>query len=490
MSQRRQGRNRTRSHSQTAGPEHSPGRRRIQDRIRDHLTELAEAPGLAFSQLLPQEMLTETLADCGVEFRNRIYTPVVTLWAFLWQVLSSSHTCEGAVARVVGWRIAEGLGLCSSNNGSYCEARQRLPLQWLKELLQRTGALLHAQVPEDWLWKGRQVTMVDGTTVSMPDTSPNQEAFPQPRTQKPGVGFPIARLVVVFSLACGAALDMALGPYKGKQTGENSLFRRLMKSLVPGDVVLADRCYSGYCDVALLQQHGADVVVRKHQLRKTDLSHGRRLGRDDHVVTWSKPSRCPEGLDQETFDQLPDTLELREVTVHVEQKGQRTRSLTLITTLLDPKAYTASDLAELYRRRWDAEIDLRSLKQTLQMDVLRCQTPEMVEKELWMHLLAYNAVRLLIGEAAVAHNIPPSRLSFSGCLQLLRVFHTQGLLAAAAADPDGPEYAAMLQAIAQRTIPHRPDRHEPRARKRRPKPYPLLQVPREEAREELMSCLS
>jgi hypothetical protein len=448
----------------------------IHGRVGGHVARLIKQDGLAFAGVLTAARVESALRRCEGAFRDRIFSPAVTRWAFLGQVLGADHSCGDAVARGVAWRAAAGLPPCSANTGSYCQARGRLPLGLLQRLLRGLGARLHAQGPDTWRWKGRVVKVVDGTTVSMPDTPANQAAFPQPRTQKPGLGFPIARRVVVFSLACGAALDLAAGPCKGKKSGENSLFRRLIRRLAPGDVVLADRGFSGYCDLALLRQRGVDVVVRKHHRRHTDLRRATRLGRGDHLVIWRKPAQPPDSMSRRMFDALPARMTLRQVTIHLRKKGHRTRTLTRVTSLLDPRTYTRADLAELYRRRWDAELDLRSLKITLRMDVLRCKTPDMIVKELWMHLLAYNAVRLLMAQAADAHEQSPARLSFAGSLQLLRTFHAAGLLTDPATLP------TLLHAIAQRIAPYRPGRNEPRAVKRRPKPHPLLQLPRHQAR--------
>jgi hypothetical protein len=262
------------------------------------------------------------------------------------------------------------------------------------------GHRLHDGLPEDWLWCGRRVKVVDGTTVSMPDTQANRREYPQSRSQKPGLGFPIARLVVVFCLATGCALEAAIGKYQGKQTGENALFRGTWEGLSAGDVSLGDRYYGSYLDIALLKRRGVDSVCRLHQRRVADFRRGRRLGREDHIVTWPKPDR-PEWMDQATYESLPGQMEVRVVRVHVAVRGFRTRVLDLVTTLLDADIYRKKDLADLYRRRWEAELHLRSIKVVLGLDVLRCQTPEMVRKELWMGLLGYNVIRAAMVEVIV-----------------------------------------------------------------------------------------
>jgi hypothetical protein len=288
--------------------------------------------------------------------------------------------------------------------------------------------------------------------------------------------------VTLVSLAVGTALDMAVGPYQGKETGELALFRQLHHNLAEGDVLLGDRCFGSYLEIAAVQQRGADVVLRLHQCRRVDFHTGRRLGKGDHVVTWSKPTR-PAWLDQASYAALPDTLPVREVRVRVTQKGFRTQTLIVVTTLRDAREVTAAELGQLYRARWQAELDLRSLKEALHMDVLRCQTPQLVEKELWAHLLVYNLIRTVMAQAAQAHDVLPTELSFTGALQTLKAFAPHLLQAR------GAKVQALcrelLQAVASHRVGDRPDRYEPRALKRRPKPHRLLNEPRAKARRRL-----
>jgi hypothetical protein len=299
--------------------------------------------------------------------------------------------------------------------------------------------------------------------------------------QKPGVGFPILRFLVIFSLGVGTVLDAAFCPYQGKQTSELALFRRLHESLDAGDVVLGDRHFCSFFEIADLKRRGADVVLRQHQCRKTDFRRGVRLGRYDHRVVWKKPAR-PDWMDEESYQQFPDELAMREVRIHIKGKGRevRTRTLTIATTLTDPQAVGKTDLAELYRRRWQAELHLRSLKTVLQMDVLRCKTPEMVRKEIWAHLLAYNLIRKVTAQAAWKYGIKPYTISFKATLQTLKAFAWPLLTCAMSKLPDVIE--EMLRAIARHGVGNRPGRVEPRALKRRPKPYDLLTKPREKAR--------
>jgi len=304
----------------------------------------------------------------------------------------------------------------------------------------------------------------------MPDTPANQSAYPQQKSQKPGCGFPIARILVIFSLSVGTVLEAAIAKYTGKQTGENSLLRGLYSSLAKGDVVLADRYFSGWCDLALLQQRGMDVVIRKHQLRPTDFRAGKRLGKEDHFVSWTRPQR-PKWMTADQYATLPEVLTLREIRICVAAKGMRTRSLVVVTTLLDPEKYPRDEIALLYRHRWEAELHLRSIKVILQMDHLRCKTPERVRKEFYTHLLGYNLIRGVMAVAACQSGQSPWEISFKGTLQTLSQF-----LPVLAATPTTEAWCtAMLTAIAAHEVGNRPDRFEPRRTKRRPKPYKLLQ---------------
>jgi hypothetical protein len=312
--------------------------------------------------------------------------------------------------------------------------------------------------------------MVDGSTITMPDTPENQAAYPQPKSQKPGCGFPIARILVVFSLSAGTVLEAAIGKHKGKQTGENSLFRQFHPILAEGNVVLADRYFSGWFDIALLRQRGVDMVVRKHQLRPTDLRTGKRLGKEDHLVVWSRPAR-PPWMPAEQHLALPTTLTLREVRVRVSQPGMRTKSLLVVTTLLDAQQYPADEIASLYRRRWQAELHLRSIKIVLQMDHLRCKTPERVRNEFYMHLVGYNLIRGVMAAAARQAGKFPWEISFKGTLQTLSQFLPL-LTAGVAADA---WCEGLLRAVAAHIVGDRPDRFEPRRVKRRPKHYLRLQ---------------
>jgi hypothetical protein len=451
--------------------------------ISHKVEELRNVPQLPFHDLLDPNTVAHVLEENHVRFRDRIFTPLVTLWTFLSQVLSPDHSCREAVARLIAFRVARGEKPCGPETGSYCKARQRLPLKVLTDLVRGTGQQLDEQATDAWTWNGRRVQLVDGSTVSMPDTAANQQAFPQPRTQKAGVGFPLARLVAVISLATGAVRDLALGPYQGKQTGETALFRALWDRFIPSDIVVGDRYFASFFGIAPLLARGVDGLFRMHQRRNYDFRRGRRLGVEDHVVRWTKPSR-PEWMDEALYAQLPEELLIRELRVKVQRAGFRVEELVLVTTLLDPQEYSKEEVADLYLKRWNIELDLRSIKSVMKMDVLRCETPGMVEKEVWMHLLAYNLIRGLMARAAAAHGKEPRCLSFKGALQALGAFReglqwTRGrrrrLL-----------WEALLGVVASYEVGDRPNRVEPRAIKRRPKPHKLLNEPRGQARERLL----
>jgi hypothetical protein len=444
--------------------------------------------GMPLSNVLSAEMVERELASIGGVWLDRIYTPVVTLWVFLSQVLSADHSCRAAVARLISHRVASGESPCSAETGAYCQARKRLPEKLFAQTVRQTGRALEDQIDRRSLWKGRHVKVFDGSTVSMPDTAANQQAYPQPASQKPGVGFPLARIAAVFSLASAAILELGICRFAGKGQSELGLLRLFWNVFHPGDVMLADRYLCSWFEIAILKGRNVDSVCRLHQQRRADFRRGKRLSRNDHLVYWPKP-RKPDWLDQETYDSLPNLLVIRETRVWVTQPGFRTEEVIVATTLLDAEAYPKSDLADLYRARWNAELDLRSLKQTMQMDVLRCRTPELVRKEIWTHLLAYNLIRTIMAQAAEKHGLRPRSISFKGTIQTLAAF--QPLIELTAGhDRCLAIYHQILDAIATHRVADRPNRYEPRRRKRRPKPYPLLMKPRYEAKRDMLKRVS
>src|SRR5580765_6100414 len=433
---------------------------------------------LPFTDILSETLVEEALQAAGASWIDRIFSPLVTLWVFLGQVLSADHSCRAAVARLIAHRVAQGEKPCSAETGAYCQARKRLPEKFFSEVARRTGRALDDGVDARWLWKGRRVYVYDGSAVSMPDTTENQRDYPQPDTQKPGLGFPLARLAAVFSLACGAVLDIGICRYAGKGQSELGMLRTLWDLFRPGDVMLADRLMCTWTEIVMLKQRGVDCVCSLTSHRKADFRRGERLGKDDHIVKWPKPGK-PRSIDRETYNALPEFLMVRECRVRIEQPGFRVTTLIVATTLLDPVEFSRDDLAQLYRARWHAELDLRSLKQTMQMDVLRCKTPELVRKEIWTHVLAYNLIRTIIAQAATRHGIEPRTISFKGAVQTLEAF--QPVIALQGEHNSAFRkilYEHLLDAIAIHRVADRPDRYEPRLRKRRPKHYGLLRQPR------------
>ncbi len=406
-------------------------------------------PALIFARVIDCEDIARAVAEEVGKTRDRIFTPMVTLSLFLSQLLSDDHTCLPAVARLLAWRTARGMPACSPDTGGYCKARQRLPETLLPRLVRDTADGLQDNAPEAWLFHGRRVVLADGSTVSMPDTPENQAEYPQHSNQKPGCGFPIARIVVLISLAVGCVLDAAIGAGKGKLTGEMALIRTLHGRLKPGDIMLADSYYSSFDEVVTLAGMKVDVVMRQHGSRRSDFRRGMRLGHEDHLVEWQRSRNRPAWMSREEFAALPRVLLMREVKVRVDKRGFRTKVFVVVTTLLDPEAFPQQELAGLYRARWHAELDIRSIKQTLKMDVLRCKTPAMVRKEIWGHFLVSNLIRGVMAKAAkaAAHGLLPRDLSLQGARQTVAGFRAE----LSQADV---ELAVVLRAVALR----QPDR--------------------------------
>jgi hypothetical protein len=452
------------------------------------LRSFATADGLPFAEVLSEEQIAQMAEEEGVCFGSDpacVYTPAVTLWAFLAQCLSSSKSCVAAVARLLVLRLALGSPACSAATGAYCKARAKLPERFLQRLALQVGSAVEGQAPDGWRWKGKRVLLADGTECSLPDTPENQQEYPQPSSQKPGLGFPLLRLVVLLTFATAGLVGAALGPHQGKETGETALFRALLGHLHPGDVVVADRYYCSYWLVALLRAQGVEVAFRLHASRHYDFRRGRRLGRGDHVVTWAKPPR-PEWLDEESYQRLPQTLTVREVRVVVDTPGYRSRSLIVATTLSDAAAYSSAEIADLYHRRWQVELDIRSIKQTLRMDSLSCKSPGMVRKEIWAHLLAYNLVRKAMAQAALETQTEPRTISFAGAVQTLNAF--RWLLLLTEGERRGSLVRVVSLALATHEVGDRPGRCEPRKVKRRPKAYARLSRPRAQERAELLKA--
>jgi hypothetical protein len=444
---------------------------------------------LPFAEVLSRETVQLALDAIEVAWNERIYTPLVTLWIFLGQVMSADHSCRAAVARFVAHRVSQGQRVCSSHTGAYCQARKRLPEQFFAHIARGVGKSLHQASQPEWRWKNRNVYMFDGTTISMPDTPSNQEAYPQSNKQTPGVGFPLARVAAIFSLSCGAILDLAVAGYSGKGQGEVTLFCQLWDLFRPGDVVLTDALMCNYQNLCWLQQRGVDVVTRLNKSkRKADFRRGTRLGKNDRLVQWPKP--WIRDMDREERRAIPDVITVRQCRFWVDQPGFRSREVIIITTMLDPREVSVAELADLYRMRWNNETDLSSLKVTLQMDVLRCKTPELVRKEIWTHVIAYNLIRTIMAQSCRRAGIQPRQISFKATVQTLEAF--QPLIAVRSCRGLSYRvqmYEQIIDAIAVHQVGNRPGRIEPRLRKRRFKKYDYMMKPRNETKLEILKQL-
>jgi hypothetical protein len=428
--------------------------------------------------------IERTCHDCQYVWRDRFWTPLSTLWAFLLQVLHEG-SCREAVALVLGGQAADGnLSACSADPSAYGQARRRLPLQVLQAGVRHVGRRLRDGVAETITWCGRRVWLVDGTTCSMPDTPDLQAAFGQPDGQARGCGFPVAKVVALFCWASGAVLEAAIGPLK---MSELRLWRELWPVLSPGEIVLGDRFYCTFYDLVGVMQRGCDALFRLHQARPADLRQGRRLGRHDRLVTWRRPTwnARPRGMKRSAWKALPETLTVRLIRFAVDVPGFRGRAITVATTLLDPAAYPAWKIAALYRDRWLIELRFRDIKTTMGMDVLRGKSADVVRKEIHMHLLAYNLIRCLMTQAAARHGRRIRDLSFAGAVQRLNAL-TPYLWLYDGTPRAETLYDLLLEWIARDPVPDRPNRIEPRAVKRRPKEYDRLNRPRDQMRKTLV----
>jgi len=432
--------------------------------IKNTFFQIADLP---FKNLLPDSLI-QTIHQSG-NVRTTVFTPLITLKAFIFQVLSSTGSCKEAVAHILMERINYDHPANSMNTGAYCKARLRLILTHLKAAVTSSGQMLHQQASTAWLWKGFQVVMVDGTTLLMPDTEGNQKVYPQQNAQKPGIGFPIVRLVGLVSLATGSCIDYVLGPYQGKGTGETSLFSQLINVLGQSDLLIADRYYTSFAIITLLIKQGTPLVFRQRSTVKSDFRRGQHLGAKDHVIHLIKPKKKPVWMSEQDFAELPDLIYVREFSV---------KGVVYVTTLLNAKAYPKKVLAELYQQRWKIELDFRTIKTHMGMEMLRCQTAEMVEKEIAVNLLAYNLIRANIARGASIKDKEPRYLSFMATVQLMRT--TVGLCMTRTGKSLGELIYPLLMAMTETEVGKRIRSNQPRVIKRRPKGYPLMTKPRYE----------
>jgi Transposase DDE domain len=411
-----------------------------------------------------------------------LYSLSVTIKTFLTQCLTQDHSCRTAVATAKdrGWLPPS----ASPDTAAYCRARDALAAEGLQKAVEHTAQALDAGVSDEHLWLGRQVQVVDGTGIALPDTELNQDDYPQPSQQKPGCGFPVLRLVAFMSLATGAVSRYRIG---NLHDHEQRLFQELRTHLKADDIVLGDRNFGTFANLVLLKRQGADGVFRRHQARGAGVHTLKRLDKNDYLVRWqqSRPNRVPVWLDASV--DLPLTLVVREVTFQVTQPGFRTQSVTLVTTLLDAKVYPAWALAELYLKRWRMELWLRDIKITMDMDMLRTKTPARVRAELAMFLVGYNLIRTVMFDASKVSGARLEQLSFKSTLVRFglwcaRLGHGIQLVVWLLG------YPGILSDLVRDLNPDRPGRYEPRVVKRRPKPFPRMQRPRQELRAQLLKA--
>lgn len=447
-------------------------RTRIRWQIDSFKKSFLQLEKLPFNDFFPAETI-EAIIIHTPQKRTSVFSPLTTLKAFIFQVLSDDSSCKLAVAGVLVDRLSHGQSDNSINTGPYCKARQRLPLTQMTQAVATTGSRLHQQSAKAWRWHGLNVVLVDGTTVLMPDTPKNQAVFPQQSNQQPGLGFPIARLLALISLATGTIIDYRLGAYQGKGAGETSLFSQVLNSLLIGDLLLADRYYCTFAIIALLQAKGIPVLFPLHANKKADFRLGSKLGAKDHLVEWKKPKRKPVWMTTLDYADLPEVISVREF---------RVKGVVYVTTLLNAKPFNKQELASLYKKRWKIELDFLAIKTHMGMEMLRCKTPEMVQKEIAVHLLAYNIIRGNLAQAAVMHNKIPRQLSFRSTVQL--VCQASKQMVVLTGQQLNHALLSLLKAMASTVIGLQKRKNQPRAIKRRPKPFPLLTVPRHEA------CLS
>ncbi len=396
------------------------------------------------------------------EFRKRFFSPQVTLRLFLMQVFSEDSSCRKTLAGLIAKLISEKKKTCSYLTGAYCQARKKLPVNLIRELAINIADKNEQMATNEWLWKNKVVKIIDGTTLSAPDTTENQKEYPQNTRQKPGLGFPILRLVGIFSLSTGSLLNLDFGTYAGKGSGETSLLKNIIDTFKSEEVALIDRYYTSTNTLGLFRSKKIDFVGRKFGARKIIFKEGEQLGVNDHIVTMKNSDY---------------SIRVREVEIEISQRGFRPKKIILVTSFLDHKKFTKEDLAELYYQRWNVEVDLRSLKVNLGMERLKCKTPEMLRKEIWMHMLGYNIVRGLMCMSARTYNLQPRQISFKSSLQI-----TTSLIPHLKKRGIEKQIEGLLFAISQAIVGDRPGRYEPRAVKLRQKPDRYLTVPRDIAR--------
>jgi hypothetical protein len=422
-------------------------------------------------KVLNQKSIEALCREIGYEWRDRKLDPWTTLHLFILQVLNN-NTAMTHLPHLSGERFTA---------SAYCQARKRLPLKLFQHLADRFGSQLD-RPGEDSLWHGHRVLLADGSGFSMPDTPELQAYFGQPGNQKPGCGFPVAHMLALFDAHAGFLRDVLVHPLR---TQDIAHVAELHTKLRAGDILVGDRGFCSYVHLALCLQGNLHAVFRMHQKKIVNFrphrrsackaaSKGRprsrwitRLGKCDQLVEWYKPASLPKWMTPEQFAQLPDRIIVREIKWRIRESHHRVREVVIVTTLLDPQKYPAHEIAGLYRIRWQIEVDLRDLKITLGLDVLKGHKVDTVLKEVQVFVLVYNLIRLVILKAARRQRVGPHRLSFIDALRWLQPPKPKRLL---------PELLVN---------PERPNRLEPRCIKRHMKEYDLMTRPRNELRKRL-----
>jgi len=465
---------------------------------------------LPLADVIDDERFEQVFKEHQVDFggdEDAVYTPAITLWALISQAFFSGEqrSCKAAVARVASLWAALGRRVCDTSTGAYCRARAKIPYEAIRAITKQLAGGAEMQVDEDAQLTDEQleaslapsviaevkskpvngrIMLVDGFTITAADTPENQAEYPQNPAQAEGVGFPILRCLTFVSMTTGLLFDLACGPYCGKQTGETALLRQLIDGLKPGDILVADSYLCTYWVVAACQARGVQIVMKNHHKRDDHPVDARRLCKGQRIVTWQRPDR-PDWMSEEEYQRQPETIEIRLVDVQVQQAGFRPDSFTVATTIGDHKVYSATWIASVYRSRWLVELDIRAIKCSLGMDVLRAKSPAMIRTELWSCLLAYNLIRLKMLQSCAVHGRDPRSVSFTTTMQLLA---TNWLLCAVIGVT--ATLASLGNAMpSSEQVGHRDGRVEPRKNKRRPKVIGLLTKPRQECREELVAAV-
>lgn len=465
---------------------------------------------LPLADVVDGRFFEQAFGEHQVDFGNDddvVYTPAVTLWALISQVFfaEAQRSCQAAVLRIASLWAALGRTVCDVNTGAYCRARLKIPFEAVRDITRQIAhdaedRVSHDDVDDDIdvnlsprvieevrspSSAGRSVTgrvlLLDGFVITAADTFENQDAYPQNPVQEEGLGFPILRCVTLTSLFTGMLFDLAVGPYSGKETGETALMRELFVILRPGDILVADCYHCTYWLIAACQQRGVHIVMKNHHKRDDHPADAVRLRKGERLVTWTRPVQRPAWMSVEDYRQQPETIQLRLVDVSVKPKGFRPNTFTVATTMIDDPEFPADWIRSVYESRWLVELDIRAVKCSLNMDILRAKSPHMVRTELWSCLLAYNLIRLKMLQSCTESGRDPRSLSFTTTLQLLA---TNWLLCAVIGVSQ--ELANLGQdASCSQRVGHRDGRVEPRVNKRRPKILALMTKPRHQLRAEL-----